>query len=67
MQLLGQYFPGYRVSAAGSIVGLAYGLLAGFAVGWSFAVVRNAVLFFYEVAMRRRLESGLFGRFLDSI
>jgi protoporphyrinogen oxidase len=67
LQLLGQYFPGYRVSAAGSVVGLAYGLLAGFAVGWSFAVVRNAVLFLYEVAMRRRLESGLFGRFLDSI
>ena len=67
LALLGQYFPGYRVTATGSLLGLAYGLLAGYAVGWSFALVRNAILFVYEVTIRRRVESGLFGRFLDSI
>ncbi len=67
LALLGQYFPGYRPTAAGSLHGLAYGFVAGFGVGWSFALIRNATSFLYEVVMSRRLESGVFGRFLDSI
>ncbi len=42
--LLGQYFPGYTVTPPGSLLGLAYGFAAGFAVGWTFAVFRNATL-----------------------
>ncbi|MBI3769757.1 MAG: NAD(P)/FAD-dependent oxidoreductase [Deltaproteobacteria bacterium] len=67
LALLGQYFPGYHVTSTGSILGLAYGFLASFCVGWGFAVIRNATFFLYEFAIRRRAESGLFGRFLDSI
>ncbi len=67
LALLVQYFPGYRVTAFGSLVGLVYGFVAGFVFGWSFAVVRNAVLFFYRLAAERRMGSGVFGRFLDSI
>jgi protoporphyrinogen oxidase len=67
LALLAQYFPGYRVTAAGSLLGLAYGFLAGFAVGWCFALIRNATVFAYDVALRRRMRAGLFGRFLDSI
>jgi protoporphyrinogen oxidase len=67
LALLGQYFPGYHVTPIGSVLGFAYGFLASFCVGWSFAVIRNATFFVYEFAIRRRAESGLFGRFLDSI
>ena len=67
LALLGQYFPGYRVTASGSLLGLLYGGAAGFVVGWSFAVIRNAVVFLYESAVRRRIQSGIWGRFLDSI
>ncbi len=65
--LLAQYFPGYAVTGLGSVVGLVYGAVAGFAVGWTFALVRNATTFFYEVVLRRRAEAGPFSRFLDSI
>ena len=67
LALLGQYFPGYRVTVGGSFLGLGYGFVAGFAVGWLFALIRNVTFFFYEVAIRRRAESGPFGRFLDSL
>jgi len=45
LQLLSQYFIGYRVSFAGSIIGAAYGFavgtLAGAAIGW----IYNAIVF----------------------
>ena len=43
LQLLGQYFPGYRVTWAGSVVGLVYGALVGAAVGWIIGTVYNGV------------------------
>jgi hypothetical protein len=67
LALLAQYFPGYAVTGVGSLVGLAYGCLTGFIAGWTFALVRNATTFFYEVVLRRRAEVGPFSRFLDSI
>jgi hypothetical protein len=67
LALLAQYFPGYEVTLGGSVLGLGYGLLAGFAVGWSFALARNATAFLYEAAIRRRAESGVLGQFLDHI
>jgi protoporphyrinogen oxidase len=67
LALLGQYFPGYRVTAGGSVLGLAYGFVTGFAVGWLFAVVRNATVFLAVAAARRRAGFGPFGRFLDSL
>jgi protoporphyrinogen oxidase len=67
LALLGQYFPGYRVSVEGSVMGLGYGMVAGFALGWMFALVRNATVFVYEAVLRRDVESGPFGRFLDSL
>jgi protoporphyrinogen oxidase len=67
LALLAQYFPGYRVSVTGSVVGLVYGSLVGFGLGWSLALVRNITLFTYEMALRRRTRSGPFGRFLDAI
>jgi protoporphyrinogen oxidase len=44
LALLGQYLPGYRVTVGGSLLGLAYGFLAGFVGGWSFGFLRNAAV-----------------------
>ena len=57
--LLGQYFVGYTVTAAGSIVGLLYGLGAGFALGWLIASLRNLCVkvYLYVVRLRSQLES----------
>ena len=39
--LLGQYFPGYRVSWPGAFIGLGEGFAAGYVFGWLFAAIRN--------------------------
>jgi hypothetical protein len=39
--LLGNYFPGYRVSWLGSLLGLVYGALVGGLVGYSLAWIYN--------------------------
>ena len=63
--LISQYFSGYSVSATGSIVGLLYGSIFGFAIGWLSAVVRNAAVLIYVVAVERRAEARVMRRFLD--
>ena len=41
LALLNQFFIGYRVTFAGSFIGLAYGLGAGFIAGYSVARIYN--------------------------
>lgn len=65
LRLLSQYFPGYRVSVAGSVAGLVYGSIVGFACGWLFAFLRNAVLFLYVARAYRKAQRGLLRRFFD--
>jgi protoporphyrinogen oxidase len=65
LTLLNRYFPGYSVTASGSIVGLVYGSLTGFVAGWCFAFLRNAVLVFYLVATERRAKRQVLRRLLD--
>jgi protoporphyrinogen oxidase len=67
LHLLGQYFPGYRVSVGGSLVGLAYGLTAGFVIGWGFAFLRNTATFLYMAAIHRRAELQLLRKLLEYI
>ena len=67
LALLGQYFPGYRVTTVGSFLGLGYGFAAGFAAGWVFALARNATVYLAVAAARRRAGAGPFGRFLDAL
>jgi len=67
LQLLSQYFPGYAVTAWGSLAGLAYGALAGFLTGWIFAFLRNASLFVYVVAIQRRAQRQLLRRLFDYV
>jgi len=63
--LLSQYFPGYTVTAAGSVLGLLYGFVSGFVVGWCFAFIRNAAVFLYMAFVHRRAELQALRRLLE--
>jgi protoporphyrinogen oxidase len=65
LRLLGQYFPGYRVTLSGSLFGLAYGFASGFISGWLFAFLRNAALFLYLGRVHRKAQRALLRRFFD--
>ena len=45
LQLLNQYFPGYRVTFAGSFLGAAYSFAVGYVSGWIIAAIYNWVVF----------------------
>ena len=65
LQLLGQYFPGYKVNVPGSVLGLVYGFLSGFIGGWVFALLRNTFMFLNMAGLHRRAERGVLGRLFD--
>jgi hypothetical protein len=44
LQLLSQFFPGYRVTFGGSFLGLTYGFAVGYVSGWIIATVYNWVV-----------------------
>jgi hypothetical protein len=44
LALLGQYFIGYRVTVAGSLIGLGYGFVVGFVLGYGIAWLYNQLL-----------------------
>jgi protoporphyrinogen oxidase len=67
LSLLGQYLPGYDVSPLGSLVGLAYGALGGYVVGWTFAHARNAAMMGYVSLLRRRARGAYLRKLLDEI
>lgn len=46
LQLLNQFFPGYKVSFLGSLIGAAYGFVVGYLSGWIIAAVYNQVVLF---------------------
>ena len=41
LSLLSQFFPGYRVTLLGSVVGFLYGFLVGYLIGWCIAWLYN--------------------------
>jgi protoporphyrinogen oxidase len=67
LSLLGQFLPAYRVTLGGSLIGLVYGVVGGFALGWTFALLRNATALLLVAVLRRRLEAQVFRRLLDYI
>jgi protoporphyrinogen oxidase len=67
LQLLENYFPGYSVTALGSLVGLIYGFLAGFVAGWGFAFLRNITVFFYTARLSGQAERLLLRNFLEYV
>ena len=44
LALLGNFFPFYRVTFLGSIIGFGYGLLTGYVAGWIIGTVYNQVV-----------------------
>lgn len=54
LALLGQFFWGYKVSFAGSFIGLGYGFVCGFAIGYFMAWTYNRVLSLRTSAAVRR-------------
>ena len=65
LQLLRQYFPGYRVTLPGSFVGFIYAFASGFVGGWLFAFLRNAMMFFSMAWLERKAQRGLMRRIFD--
>ncbi len=61
--MLAQYWPGYRVTFAGSFVGLGYALVLGFGLGFLFALARNAVNMLYAMTVYRRARRQILSRF----
>jgi len=57
LALLEQFFIGYTVSWKGSIVGASYGFVAGFALGWTTAFLRNLFMavYLYSVKLKASL------------
>ena len=44
LQLLGQYFPGYKVTWFGSFVGMFYGVIVGGIAGWLIGFIYNRIV-----------------------
>ncbi len=67
LDLLGQYLPGFRVSAAGAALGLFYGGVVGFVLGWSAATMRNIVTALVWMGLGFKTGRPFGGTFLDYI
>lgn len=65
--LLRHYLPGFEVTMMGSLIGLGYGCVGGFLLGWLTALVRNGVWFLWFAVIRRRAERGFLRDLLDFI
>ncbi|MGD8277933.1 MAG: hypothetical protein PVH00_07895 [Gemmatimonadota bacterium] len=67
LDLLSQYFYGYRVSWAGVFIGGAWGFGVGFIMGWFAAFCRNLAVAISVFITRTRAELGQTRDFLDHI
>jgi hypothetical protein len=67
LSLLSQYFVGFRVTPAGSVLALAYGCAAGFLAGYLFARLRNYVVHTYLLYLKRRAERAAMADMLDGL
>ena len=65
LALLGQYFAGYTVTPLGSVIGLAYGAVVGFLLGWLIAAVHNLAISIYLFSIRFSAQAAHLGDFID--
>lgn len=63
--LLGNFFIGYDVTPIGSIVGLGYGFIVGFAIGWLIASVRNSAVMTYLYFLKLKAKMSAVNDYLD--
>ena len=67
LTLLAQFYPGYSVTAVGSLVGLGYGFFTGFVLGWGYAFLRNAITALYLVSLHRSAQQSVMRQFFEHI
>jgi len=67
LELLGHYFPGYSLSWAGAVAGLAWAFGVGFCAGWFLAFIRNLGIAAWIFVVRGRHEIAATRDFLDRI
>jgi len=67
LELLGEYFYGYRATWSGAFVALGWGSAVGFVAGWFFAFCRNLALAISIFVSRTRGELDSTRDFLDHI
>lgn len=65
--LLKQFFWGYSISLGGAFAGFLWGFVAGFALGWTFSLFRNLVIWVWLTAVRSRAEMDQYSDFLDHL
>jgi protoporphyrinogen oxidase len=65
--LLGQYFPGYRVTFRGALVGAIYAFIVFGLIGWAVAAIRNVTLFLYWIFIRRHAEHEALRHLMDIV
>ncbi|MGH9814514.1 MAG: hypothetical protein ACRD5F_13980 [Candidatus Acidiferrales bacterium] len=65
LSLLSHFFSGYSVTWPGSLLGLAWGFVAGFFLGYSFALAHNLAVWLWLVVVKSRAEMDQYGDFLD--
>jgi hypothetical protein len=67
LELLGHYLPGYSLSWAGALAGLAWAFGIGFCAGWFLAFIRNLGIAAWIFMVRGRHEITATRDFLDRI
>jgi len=67
LALLSQYFTGYSVTLTGGVIGLGYGLLLGFVLGWTTAFLRNFFITLYVYWIKLKCRLGSANRFMDHL
>ena len=67
LDLLAQYLPGYGATPSGALLGAGYGILIGYGLGWTFALLRNAGALAYATIIERRIEGPFLRKLLDYI
>lgn len=67
LNLLGHYFAGYTVSLSGAFIGLLWGLVTGFVMGWFLAFSRNLIMAVSILWIRTRADIRAHRDFLDHI
>ncbi len=63
--LLSQYFIGYEVTPIGSLIGLGYGLVSGFILGWLIAFLRNLMITIYIHVAKLKAGVASLNDFMD--
>lgn len=65
LALLSQYFIGYKMTFAGSIIGFLYGFVSGFILGWLIAFLRNSIVALYLLSLKLKNRVSAVNDFID--